>query len=64
MARTKKGSKPAGFYFWSRRGKSSGLLGYGTVAKWITKMKERTRNKRIPLEALATIRQQVAQEGP
>lgn len=39
MSRTKKGSKPVGFDFWSKRCFGNTGLGYGKVAKKITKMK-------------------------
>lgn len=52
MSRTKKNKKPVGFDFWSRRGKAGGVLGYGPVAKEITRDKERTRDKEIERAAL------------
>ena len=44
MSRTRKGSKPPGYEFWSRR---PGPLHYGPVAKWITKRRERARDRRM-----------------
>lgn len=47
MSRTRKKSKPVGLDFWSRRCFGNGCMGYGKSAKWITKRKERARNKRM-----------------
>jgi len=43
MSRTRKGGKPPGFEFWSRR--PSGGFSSGRVAKDVTKAKERMRQK-------------------
>lgn len=44
MSRTKKGGKPVGYEFWSRR---DNYPGDGKVAKENTKRKERARNRRM-----------------
>ena len=49
MSRTKKKSKAPGYEFWSRRSK---VMSSGPGAKKITKMHERTRNKKIERDAL------------
>jgi hypothetical protein len=51
MSKTIKRKKPIGYDFWSRRCFGNMCLGYGPVAKWITKQKERTRKKRIVQQA-------------
>ncbi len=45
MSRTVRGSKPAGYDFWSRRGKAA--WGYGGYAKQLTKRRERKEDKDI-----------------
>ena len=49
MARTKRRTKVPGYDFWSRR---SGVMSFGPVAKWISKKKERTRNKKLERDAM------------
>jgi hypothetical protein len=53
MARTVKGSKPPGYDFWSRRCFGSGCMGFGPAAKYVTKRRERARNRRLERQALA-----------
>jgi len=52
MSRTQKSSKGVGYDFWSRRCFGSGCMGFGKVAKGITKRKERTRDKVMVRKAL------------
>lgn len=49
MSRTKKGKKPSGFDFWSRR---HNVSSYGPIPKWITKRYERQRNRRMCQKAM------------
>lgn len=48
MSRTKKGNKPTGTDFWSRRPGSNagGAIGTGPIAKNITKRRERSLKKK------------------
>lgn len=46
MSRTKKGSKGPGYDYWSKRCFGNKNIGYGKVAKEITKQKENTRKKK------------------
>lgn len=49
MSRTRRGRKPPGYEYWSRRPR--GVNGYGKIAKWMTKRAERMRDKEIELLA-------------
>jgi hypothetical protein len=48
MSRTRKGKKPVGYEFWSRR---PGKMGSGKVGKQITKRRERALNRIIESNA-------------
>lgn len=50
MSRSRRASKAGGFDFWSRRS-GCGCLSFGPVAKWITKMKMKTRKRRLLAQA-------------
>jgi len=52
MSRTIKKTKETGDDFWSRRCFGVTSLGVGYIAKWITKHKERQRNKRMAYKAM------------
>ena len=45
------GNKDAGYDYWSRRCFGNGNLSYGKIPKQITRKKERTRNKKIIIQA-------------
>ncbi len=53
MSRTRKGSKPIGYDFWSRRPGGS-CLGFGPEAKNITHRKERMIDKKLEFDAPLT----------
>lgn len=52
MSRTIKKSKGAGYEFWSRRCFGDHCLSSGSIAKNITKRKERQRNRKMVYDAL------------
>lgn len=52
MSRTKKKTKAPGFDYWSRRCFGSHCMTYGKVAKWITKHRERRRDKEMCHKAM------------
>lgn len=52
MSKTIKNKKPIGFDFWSRRCFGNKCMDFGPVAKWITKRKERQRNKSMAKNAI------------
>lgn len=52
MSRTKRKNKSPGYDFWSRRCFGNGGMGFGKSAKWITKKKERARNKRMCIRSI------------
>ena len=49
MSRTQRGSKPAGYEYWSKRpgNKSGNLLGPGSLAKKLTHSRERLRGNKL-----------------
>lgn len=52
MSRTVKGSKAPGFDCWSRRCFGNFCLGSGKSAKYVTKRRERARNRRMEDKAV------------
>lgn len=53
MSRSRKGGKGCGYDYWGRRCFGNMGMGYGPVAKTITKRKERARNRSIERMAMA-----------
>ena len=52
MSRTKKGKKPLGFDYWTKRpGNIGGINGHGPSAKKITKRKERAIDRMLERKA-------------
>lgn len=47
MSKTIRKEKSSGYDFWSRRSFGFYCLGYGKIAKWITKKIERRRNREM-----------------
>ena len=49
MSRTRRGSKPLGYDFWSRRSRA---LNSGKISKWITNKHERARDRKMVNRAM------------
>ncbi len=53
MSRTVKSSKAPGYDYWSRRCFGNFCLGSGKNAKYVTKRRERARNRRLEAQAVS-----------